>query len=532
MHVRSLSLIIAIALGVHCVSAHAAPADCPALIAEAVENYHSHLADASAARNLELAISIHGGTGASCLVSLILGTQDTAKKFQIELPQLVAAFQQGGSNVGSSGSTNLVSKGATAKVLSVASEFGALTETTSNQTVTLTGTLGGLPVLLGQKGVVQVCSGISTGACIGISTVNELNRFSYGVVFNTTQNSTATTGTVTATPSTGTAQEATFTASGQTLNSVTAKAVLINGQAPNQKSVVAALEKVAVKDNLVANANALTTARQQFEKDCPDLDAPPNIIQPTPLAKWQKTTLDALVATTADQAAESVWKNSAAGLISALAQECDGTYLKDALAYATAFGSSQLANNTFYEALRAAPELSLEYDYNTPANQPTNSTVRLIAQINKNGWTGSLNAAGSFYNSTPSSSIPSAGKVRDFQVSAEGAYNFNQLKNSAFLGDSTASLAYYYQDQTSPAILNATPSIITGLPSTATQVFAKRGVINVAQAKFAFIPRKSSINIPVSVTWSNRTELVTHPEWRGQVGISYSFDSLFSALGK
>jgi hypothetical protein len=25
---------------------------------------------------------------------------------------------------------------------------------------------------------------------------------------------------------------------------------------------------------------------------------------------------------------------------------------------------------------------------------------------------------------------------------------------------------------------------------------------------------------------------VTHPEWRGQVGISYSFDSLFSALGK
>jgi hypothetical protein len=36
-------------------------------------------------------------------------------------------------------------------------------------------------------------------------------------------------------------------------------------------------------------------------------------------------------------------------------------------------------------------------------------------------------------------------------------------------------------------------------------VFAQRGVVNLAQMKFNFIPGKGSNNIPLSVTWSNRT---------------------------
>jgi hypothetical protein len=59
-------------------------------------------------------------------------------------------------------------------------------------------------------------------------------------------------------------------------------------------------------------------------------------------------------------------------------------------------------------------------------------------------------------------------------------------------------------------------------------VYAARGVINIAQAKFTLNPANSGFNIPVSVTWSNRTELVTSPAWKGQIGISYDLDSLFS----
>jgi len=560
MRVTIASLFIASVFVVRSLTANALPTDCSDVIAKVVKDYQAQPPDEKDLSTLNSKLFISGG-GAGCLVALILGQQTTVTKFQLDLPQLAAAFQQNGSNAGSGGSTNLVAKGTTAKVLSAASEYGGLTESTSNQTVTFTGTVGEIPTLLGQKKLVQICSSISGGACMGISTINALNRFSYSLVFDTTQNAPTVTGTstatttTTATTATGTTQPTTFTASTHSLNSVTAKAVLLNGQIADQKAIAAALGKLDAKSSLITDAVAMIKARQTFAADCPQIvpqEAKPSIpavpgtattpaiaevpavpaVTGTPLGIWAQKMRGQLIGLKPGETVEDVWNDSAPGLIDALnrdSSDCKSSYLKDALAYASAFSLSQLDDNTLYESLRATPMLSLEYDYNRPANQPTNSTVRLIAQINRKGLTGSLNAAGSFYNSTPSSTIPGAGKVRDFQISGEAAYNFNQLKTSSFLGDSTFSLAYYYQDQTSPAILNGTPSIITGLSSTATQVFAKRGVINIAQAKFAFIPRNSSINIPVSATWSNRTELVTNPVWRAQVGISYNFDSLFSS---
>jgi hypothetical protein len=44
------------------------------------------------------------------------------------------------------------------------------------------------------------------------------------------------------------------------------------------------------------------------------------------------------------------------------------------------------------------------------------------------------------------------------------------------------------------------------------------------------VPAESSIKIALSVTWSNRTELIDNPVWRGQIGISYDLDSLFGVL--
>ena len=124
--------------------------------------------------------------------------------------------------------------------------------------------------------------------------------------------------------------------------------------------------------------------------------------------------------------------------------------------------------------------------------------------------------------------------MRDFQIAGEASYDFSKMKKSTILGHSTASAAYYFQDQTSPAILNVTPGqpasgvTITGLPSTATQVYAQKGNIDIVQGKFTYSPGTSGFTVPVSFTWSNRTELVTNnPLWRGQVGISYNFDSLF-----
>lgn len=142
---------------------------------------------------------------------------------------------------------------------------------------------------------------------------------------------------------------------------------------------------------------------------------------------------------------------------------------------------------------------------------------------------------GAFYNSSPSSSIPSASLLRDIQGGAEFSYLAPSSKLpgvGSLLGNTTLAAAYYYQDQTSPAILNGLPSTITftGLPSNANTVFAKRGVINLAQVRLGFGSGKN-ITFPLSATYSNRTELIAHPTWGLQFGFNYNLSSLLTSTG-
>jgi hypothetical protein len=490
-----------------------------------------------------------------CLVGLILKTKSDALT-QAEIKQIAsqikAAFQQNGSSSGTAGTTNLTSKGTTAQLLSFAAEYGALTESTSGSTVTLQGSLGGIPASLETKLGLPPCgSPVSMdSACISSKWINALNRVSYSVGFNTSQTAQSVTGTATSSTSTSSAQQATFAANSRTLSSVTAKGVIIQAPVANAAAVTTAITQLTSTAPSVVADKTLQAARKKLASDCesalsphlaPGKPATPNLV-PGKAMTWAKDAFDTLSNTdTSDpNAFSNVWYGLGPELIATLEHDtvdkhCAADYASDTISVASSLNAYLASLNTFFEGLRGTPVLSMEYDYNTPASQPSNSTIRLVGQYSKSKWTGTLNAAGSFYNSTPSSAIPGAGRVRDFQVAAETTYNFGKGKTSnPIFGNSIVSLAYYYQDQTSPAILNVTPGqpvtgiTFTGLPSTATQVYAARGVINIGQAKFTLNPANSGFNIPVSVTWSNRTELVTRPAWKGQIGISYDLDSLFS----
>jgi len=97
-------------------------------------------------------------------------------------------------------------------------------------------------------------------------------------------------------------------------------------------------------------------------------------------------------------------------------------------------------------------------------------------------------------------------------------------------------IAGYYQRQQSPAILTVDPAkplpgiTLVGLPAGAKEVFPKTGDIYLAQARLVVTPSGSSVTVPFSVTYSNRTELIDKPTFRGQIGISYNFDALFAGL--
>jgi hypothetical protein len=144
-----------------------------------------------------------------------------------------------------------------------------------------------------------------------------------------------------------------------------------------------------------------------------------------------------------------------------------------------------------------------------------------------------LTASGDFYNAEPPTTIPSATHVRDMQAGGEVAYLFAPSVDSGSLrtaiGDITLAGGYSYQDQTSPAILTG-PALtdFTGLPTSTTTAYAKRGVIHLAQVKLG-IGSGTNISYPLAFTYSNRTELITHPTWGLQFGITYNLNSLFTS---
>ena len=96
------------------------------------------------------------------------------------------------------------------------------------------------------------------------------------------------------------------------------------------------------------------------------------------------------------------------------------------------------------------------------------------------------NAAVELYDQRPSPDIPGAGRVRDAQVGVQFQRDLGTL---TFLGAAAVAGTYYFQYQSSPAILNVTPAKpfdginLIGLPSTATQVFATKGTLHVAQLR-------------------------------------------------
>jgi hypothetical protein len=57
---------------------------------------------------------------------------------------------------------------------------------------------------------------------------------------------------------------------------------------------------------------------------------------------------------------------------------------------------------------------------------------------------------------------------------------------------------------------------------------SRKGVINFGQAKLDFPIGSSGMHIPISMTFSNRTELIKESNVRGNIGITFDLDKLFA----
>lgn len=464
-----------------------------------------------------------------------LATEDIEK---LAVKKLKAMSQQDGASSGTSGSTNLTSKGLTSKILSVGSEYGALTQSVSGQTTTVQGTFAGVPLVLLGKGLLVDCRTkiFAITPCVSHKLVDTLTDFSYSVSFDNNPNSTTATGTAVGGSTNGTTQQVSVASTSRSISAFSFKWVAVR-----QKETEDDLTKAHTNVQANKAADAVDTAITTMAGLQLKVSLTPDSPYRTWLAQQGEILYAAAQRDNTGVLAEKSWEGLANSFAAALGvpvgidekAAASSPVLKAAFDLATAYNAYLGTEESIADSVAVPPTLSLEYDDSRPASAPSNSVIRGIFQKKFKPITVTVNGAISFYNSDQSS-VPGAGRLRDAQFATEEAHDFNLRTPFSSNVAATLSGAFYFQYQSSPAILNVTPGspvdgvIFTGLPSTATKIYAQKGNIAVGQVKLT-LGSGSSVKVPLSVTYSNRTELVTKPVWKGQIGISYDFDSLFSS---
>lgn len=111
-----------------------------------------------------------------------------------------------------------------------------------------------------------------------------------------------------------------------------------------------------------------------------------------------------------------------------------------------------------------------------------------------------------------------SGRFRDARAGLEGTFMLRDLRN---YGAPTLSFAGLYM------YLHQEP-LGLGLELFDQQEIDEPGHIGVFQAKLEFPTASNTIRLPLSFTYSNRTELIREADVRGQFGISVNLDALFA----
>lgn len=502
-------------------------------LVETVRTAKDHDAKALAATDV-VRLNLH----ATCLSELVLSGVTERTSFAHFLKELESrrTDKQAGASGGSGGGTTAVVKGTTAKVLSLAAEYGAITESVNKQIVTVQGSLDGIPAALVRHTVFPYCptSAVSPD-CLNANVFEWLRRVSYGISFDTSQHANGATGTP-AGAAQGSAQPVTFEASGKAITAATVKVVLWNARdatSPTfQKAWVAAVKKGAATTATPAAAaqpsspllQAADALRQSMAAFLAMISANKDFLD------WQTRTVTRLTSAS-DADLDEAWIDRAR-VLTAIVQKADPNAASLAASFAAASSTYRFEEDEVVRTVAEKPVMTLQYDYKRPTSAPTTSSVRLIFDKGfDEHWSVAANGAVEIYDQTPSADISNASRLRDAQFGFQVQYDLGKL---AVLGAAAVSGTYYFQYQNSPSILNVTPaSPLTGitfvsLAPGAKQVFADKGHLHLAQFRLVLGPRESSARFPVAISYSNRTELIDKPVWRAQIGVSYDFDALFA----
>jgi hypothetical protein len=406
------------------------------------------------------------------------------------------------------GSTSLVSKGSVPGLFGFAVENGALTQTTSSTTVTLRGNLvGWLDLLKNQDFILSYQDGSGF--------VRGLRRVSYSLTLNTDTGAAAEpapSGLGALTPQ---AIRAQLERTRQQLAGYSVRIAIVDQRDPrtaaNRASIATLADTQGVE--LLKADNAFDDFLRSAEYT----------------RKWLPETVDQLADPTTPLSVAQIQRilyQRLETLRLLMINRIDG-FDDEVARNLLALNAYDKARQRLFEAIRKRPLFAFEY-VNTPARDlPASHTVRFIAE----GHWGSrvdltANAAMAFQNpgSVPLPQPTEVGGRRDFQIAGQidvplGSVD-QRVGAGTGIGAPVVGIAFLSQKLTDRAAVSFAGQTFTVEP----------GWINAVQARVMLSVKGSGVKIPLSLSYSNRTELLDEKEVRGHVGVTFDMDVLSSVV--
>ncbi len=436
--------------------------------------------------------------------------------------------QQLGSTASASGTTSLLSKAGSAELVSLALDAGVLTRSINGTTATLA---------MNSDQLFRLITGGDPTCIVTTQSCKSGNWFESRVISPTTisasmdlaQQSSSTAGTAgqaSGTTSTPVNSVAIPTGAGK-LSAVTARYEVRNGFDPRSEKFQTAwaTQVTSLKANVTAigddtdAVSAALTAHKDFAG--PDgsnaFAGARDLLQSVSDDSSGKALVKAFEEYWSSLVTAEIWRDS-----------------KLAAAVSKAVQDRNIYRQAWFAALDSAvgTMFTFEYDFNRPANQPLTHDFKLIYahDFGARGMV-TFNGAVSLYDTLLGGA--KYGRLHYGQVSTEYDRTLSGKDKSL---QTQLSLAGYWQYQPHPSILNipagtVVPGTNIPLPNGTQEFVGTAGSLWVTQAKLT-IKGSGGINVPIGVSWSNKTDLLQGSRIGAQVGLSYNFASfanLFSS---
>ncbi len=443
-----------------------------------------------------------GAGGEDHLAAYFIAVHGERAGYQALLTMMEARMdKQIGSTPGSSGSTSVAMKGLVPEIIGVAVEHGALDKEVKGTTLTLRAKPMGLIKALQGQGLLDTYADYSTH-----DAARWASRFSGSASFDTSLG-----------PSAGT-----FAADQQQLTGWSVRYEVVNGRN------AAASQYAELWKALGRNSTAYQAAAKAINAALP---------QWTEFTKWQDglesevdKNVDAPWAANKDTGAAAARFKAILDVALPKLEQLPNqpvAVMKALDDYVTQLTTVQKGIDEIYAFAGKGPLVTFDWSTARDPKLPDLYTATGIIEAalgaaRKTDLT--VNVAASIYRSRPQAASRA---FKRFDMTAQ----FEHPLGSAFvLPSATLALSARYSYLPNDTVVSTIAGTAAGQSAGAGTAVAPKGSIGLVQGKLTVPVKGAGVKIPLSITVSNRTELIKEKDVRASFGITFDLDTWLTAL--